>query len=155
MKWQFIPPLWHGIFDYLTAATLPFCPRMLGFRRSTTTLIDAVAGTVAANEMLTKNEVGLVKAMPMKAHLAMDCLTGGMLLTTAAFMDDDEPLERAVVAGIGIHLLAQACLTSPTAISAPTRDTSSRPSPMERYAEGRRSDAARQPGEMQTVVSGM
>ena len=114
MKPQFISPVVHGILDYVTAATLPFCPRMLGFRESTTHLIDAVAGTIAANQMLTRNAAGLVKVMPMKAHLTLDYLTGGMLLATAAMMDEDEPTERAVVAGIAVHLLTQAALTRTT-----------------------------------------
>ena len=145
MKLQFMSPMVHGILDYVTAATLPICPRMLGFRRSTTHLIDAVAGTVAANEMLTKNEVGLVKAMPMKTHLMMDCVTGGLLMATAAFMDEDEPLERLVVGGIGIHLLTNACLTQSKPNKAPTKDNAGGSSPMQSYAQKRRPEAAGEP----------
>ena len=132
----------HGILDYVTAATLPICPRMLGFRRSTTHLIDVVAGTVAANQIFTKNEVGLVKAMPMKTHLMMDCITGGLLMATAAFMDEDEPMERLVVGGIGIHLLTNACLTRSQPNKAPTKDVKSGMSPMQSYAQRRRPQAA-------------
>ena len=135
----------HGILDYVTAATLPICPRMLGFRRSTTHLIDAVAGTVAANQLFTKNEVGLVKAVPLKNHLMMDCVTGGLLMATAAFMDEDEPLERLVVGGIGIHLLTNACLTQSKPMSAPTKDNAGGSSPIQSYARQRRPQAAGEP----------
>jgi hypothetical protein len=145
MNLQFMSPMVHGILDYVTAATLPICPRMLGFRQSTTHLIDAVAGTVAANEIFTRNEVGLVKAMPMKTHLMMDCVTGGLMMATAAFMDEDEPLERLVVAGIGIHLLTNACLTQSKPTRAPTKDNAESSSPMQSYAQHRRPQAAGEP----------
>jgi hypothetical protein len=145
MNFQFMSPMVHGILDYVTAAMLPICPRMLGFRRSTTHLIDAVAGTVGANELFTKNEVGLVKAMPMKTHLMMDCVTGGLLMATAAFMDEDEPLERLVVVCIGVHLLTNACLTQRNSTYAPTKDNSGSVSSMQRYAEERRPQAAGEP----------
>jgi hypothetical protein len=153
MKFQIISPTVHGILDYMMAAMLPFTPRLLGFGKTATHCVDAVAGTIAANEMMTRNEVGLVKAMPMKTHLLMDALTGGCLIAGAVFMDEESDLERWVIGGIGLHLITQAALTQPVAMNKPKYDDAGRSSPMQRFAEERRPSAAANPGEMHQAYS--
>jgi hypothetical protein len=70
--------------------------------------------------MMTNYELGVVKALPMKAHLTLDALSGGMLIGAAAIMDDEDEDVRATLIGIGLFEIAAALTsrtTSPTEIS--------------------------------------
>ena len=59
---------------------------------------------------MTRYEKGLVKALPMKAHLTMDALSGGMLIG-AAVMLDEEPEVRGTLAAVGAWEIAAALMT--------------------------------------------
>jgi hypothetical protein len=48
----------------------------------------------------------------MKSHLALDAVSGGMLLAAAALLDDEEPDQRALLAGIGLFEIGAALMTT-------------------------------------------
>ena len=61
--------------------------------------------------LFTDYELGLVKALPMKAHLTLDALSGGALIGAALMLGDEDPEVRATLAGIGAWEIAAALLT--------------------------------------------
>lgn len=101
----------HGIIDYMTAGLLVTLPRALGWSRQVTHLLDAAACTTVAYSVLTRYELGLVKALPMKAHLAVDAVQGGAMIGAAAFLEDEDPEVRATLAAIGTFELGVTLLT--------------------------------------------
>ncbi len=74
-----LPTRIHGILDYtvgLLLITLPFILGLTGAAR----WVFVIAGVAAlVYSAFTDYELGLVKALPMKAHLALDAAGGGLL----------------------------------------------------------------------------
>jgi hypothetical protein len=62
----------HGVLDLVTSGTLLAAPRLLGLEKESR----------AASVMLTDYEFGLVKVLPMRAHLAMDAASGAFLASS-------------------------------------------------------------------------
>ena len=106
-----IPTNVHGVLDYMTAAFLHTLPRVMGWSRPVTALLDAAGTSATAYSLLTDYERGIVKALPMKAHLTLDALSGGALIGAALIMDDEDPEVRATVAAIGAFEIGAALLT--------------------------------------------
>ena len=104
----------HGVLDYMTAAFLHTLPRVMGWSRDVTRLLDAAGTGATGYSLVTNYEMGVVKALPMKAHLALDALSGGALIGAALVMDDEDPEVRATLAGIGVWEIAAALLTRTT-----------------------------------------
>jgi len=100
-----------------------------------TRLHDGLAAGVAGQAMLTKYPLGLYKAIPLRQHLMADKITGGLLLTAAALMDEEPCEARSSLAGTGLlFLVAGFC----TKLQGPVRQGHA----VEDYAETRRPDAA-------------
>jgi hypothetical protein len=106
-----IPTKVHGVLDYMTAAFLHTLPRVMGWSKPVTRLLDAAGGGAIGYSALTDYELGLVKVLPMQAHLALDAVSGAALIGAAAMMDDEDPDVRATLAGIGVWEIAAALLT--------------------------------------------
>jgi hypothetical protein len=106
-----IPTKVHGVLDYMTAAFLHTLPRVMGWSRQVTATLDAAGGSAIAYSLLTDYELGAVKALPMKAHLTLDALSGGALIGAAMMMDDEDADVRATLAGIGAWEIAAALLS--------------------------------------------
>src|SRR4051812_48692977 len=85
-----ISPRVHGVLDYMTAGFLFALPRVMGWSKTVTRLLDASAATATAYSLMTRYELGLVKVLPMKAHLAMDAVSGAALLGAAAVLDEED-----------------------------------------------------------------
>src|SRR5688500_20088465 len=88
----------HGVLDYMTAGLLVALPRAMGWSNCVTRLLDASAATTVVYSAMTRYELGLVKALPMKAHLTMDAIGGGALIGAAAFLEDEDSEVRATLA---------------------------------------------------------
>jgi len=101
----------HGVIDYMTAGMLFTLPRVMGWSRNVTRLLDMAGGSAAGYSMFTKYEMGVVKALPMKAHLTMDAMSGAALIGAAAIMDEEDDEVRMTVAGIGLFEIAMSLLT--------------------------------------------
>ena len=101
----------HGILDYMTAGLLLTLPRVMGWDRSVTRLLDVAGISAAGYSMLTKYELGIVKALPMKSHLAMDAVSGAALIGAAAILDNENDDVRITLAGIGLFEIAASLLT--------------------------------------------
>jgi hypothetical protein len=68
----------HGVLDYLASATNLAFPGLLGLHDAPWAVlvprIDGVAG--AGYRLITDYELGVLKALPMPAHLAFDAAKG-------------------------------------------------------------------------------
>jgi hypothetical protein len=115
-----IPTKIHGVLDYMTAAFLHTLPRVTGWSRPVTALLDAAGASATAYSLVTDYELGALKALPMKAHLTLDALSGGTLIGAAMIMDDEDPEVRATLAAIGAWEITAALLTR-TRRDVPTR----------------------------------
>jgi hypothetical protein len=113
---QKMPTHVHGVVDYVVGATLAILPRALGWTGAPARLLETAGVGAIGYSMLTNYELGLVRLLPMKAHLALDALSGGMLIGAAAMLDDEDDDVRATLAGIGLFEIA-AALTSETTSS--------------------------------------
>ena len=71
----------HGILDYLTGLLLIAAPYMFGFANGgAAQWVPMVLGVAAIlYSLLTRYEWGLVKVIPMPAHLAIDGAHGALL----------------------------------------------------------------------------
>lgn len=101
----------HGLLDYATAAFLHTLPRVMGWSRQATAVLDAAGASATAYSLFTDYERGLVKALPMKAHLTLDALSGGVLVASAIAMDDEDDDVRATIAALGAFEIAAALLS--------------------------------------------
>lgn len=78
---QVIPTRVHGVLDYATSGALVAAPELFRLKDvRASALAPRVAGAAAtAYSALTDYELGIVKALPMKAHLALDAVSGALL----------------------------------------------------------------------------
>ena len=63
--------------------------------------------------MMTDYEGGMIRLLPMKAHLTMDVLMGIGLITTATLMSSKPKVDRVALAGLGAFAIAYALMTRP------------------------------------------
>jgi hypothetical protein len=101
----------HGVLDFMTAGLLVTLPRAMGWSNCVTRLLDASAATTVVYSLLTRYELGVVKALPMKAHLAIDALQGGALVGASAFLEGEDPEVRATLAALGAFELGVTALS--------------------------------------------
>ena len=106
-----ISPRVHGVLDYMTAGFMFALPRVLGWSRCATRLMDCSAATTTAYSLMTRYKLGLVKVLPMKAHLALDAVSGAGMLGAAAVMEDEDPDVRCTIACIGAWEIAASLMT--------------------------------------------
>jgi hypothetical protein len=70
----------HGIIDYVYGGTLIALPFLMRWdRRASRLAVGAGVATLGVS-MMTNYELGLVRLLPMKAHLAMDAAETSMLM---------------------------------------------------------------------------
>ena len=119
----------HGLLDYFVGPALAALPQVLDCNKTTARVLRAAGVGAAAYSMLTDYERGVVKALPMEAHLTLDALSGASLITAAMLLNDETPQNRALLAGIGAFEIAMASMTSTQAYEA-----GEAPNPIERVA---------------------
>lgn len=68
----------HGVMDYSYAALIAAAPEAIGFKDEETAadLCRAVGGGVFLASLFTRYELGAVRVIPFKAHLATDVAAG-------------------------------------------------------------------------------
>ncbi len=109
-----ISTMMHGILDYVTAPTLMVLPRALGWSQRVTTLLNGAGLGVLAYSVLTRYELGLIRVLPMKAHLALDIASGGMLALSPFMLlkkRDRNVATTATLVGLGLYEIAAGLLT--------------------------------------------
>jgi hypothetical protein len=123
----------HGVLDYLTVATFLTLPRALGCSERLSNAVGAVALGKLCYTLFTRHELGVVKAIPMKAHLAMDCVGGAAIASLPFLLEEDNEVATAALVALGAFDIAAAPLTETTpSFDARTEPTGRRG---ERYGE--------------------
>ena len=74
----------HGVLDLVSAGALLAAPRLLGLESGSraASVLRMAGGGALVYSMLTDYEFGLVKVLPMRAHLAMDAASGAFLASS-------------------------------------------------------------------------
>lgn len=114
-----IPSRVHGILDYTSAFALAAVPRLLGWDRRMTGVMDIAALGTATYAHLTDYELGAYPLLSMRHHLAIDALEGVTFLSAAWMLEDEPPQVRWVLAGYGLFALAAAALSDRSAAGHP------------------------------------
>ena len=112
---RFIPTRVHGVLDYLTAGVLIAAPSLLGFRKNgiQTWLPVALGVGTIGYSLLTDYELGLLKVIPMPAHLALDAANGALLAASPWLFGFVEEVSAPHL-GLGLFELAVTACSQPT-----------------------------------------
>ena len=104
----------HGLLDMLMVGPLIVLPRILDWDSRLVTALTVIAVMMFVLSMITRYELGLLKVLPVKAHLAIDVLTGLTLLAAPfLFARDAQSNEIGLLAALGIFEIVTALLTEP------------------------------------------
>jgi hypothetical protein len=103
-----VPAFVHGVVEYLAAILLIAAPFLFGFDDDTATGVSIVAGVLilivtASTDMST----GLIKSIPVPAHVIVDYLAAGLLIAAPflfGFTGDGTATAFFIVLGV-VHLL--------------------------------------------------
>jgi hypothetical protein len=112
-----ISTLMHGAIDYISVAGLAMLPKLLGLNRPMSCAVHSVAITKLCYTLITDNELGVVRKLPMKAHLAMDAVGGATLAALPFVLEEDDETAQIALVGMGLMELGAALMTQTT----PTR----------------------------------
>lgn len=99
---KFISPRAHGVLDYATAGAMIALPRMMGFSKQTTNLMTGAGAAIIGMGALTRYPMGLVRVLPMQAHLAADALLDSVLIREGKRLGKKEPQARNAIMGMAI-----------------------------------------------------
>ena len=74
----------HGVLDLVSVGALLAAPRLFGVNDEprAASVLRMAGGGALAYSMLTDYEFGLVKVLPMRAHLALDAASGAFLASS-------------------------------------------------------------------------
>jgi len=100
-----IPTRAHGILDYGTAAACLALPRRTGWTPEAAWLMTGGGLFALGYSLLTRYELGLVRVLPMQAHLALDVAFGAYFIVgVIRSPDESRAFRRAalVLAAIGL-----------------------------------------------------
>jgi hypothetical protein len=103
-----IPAFVHGVLEYAAGVLLIAAPFLFGFDSDTATAVAIVAGVLLlAVTASTALSTGLIKSIPVQAHVILDYLLAALLIASPflfGFSDDDTALAFFIVLGV-VHLL--------------------------------------------------
>ena len=89
----------HGVVDYLFAGSVYALRRSLPVSERSSRLLGATAAGTVAVSALTRYELGLVKVLPMKGHLALDYVIDALFLGAPLLLrEEDRRVTRAMAA---------------------------------------------------------
>src|SRR5215212_2541579 len=92
----------HAILDYVVGGAMMTPPRMMGWSPRVTRLFTAAGGGAMVYSLMTKYELGALRVLPMKAHLAMDAVSGAALIGSDLMLEDEDRAARAALIGAGV-----------------------------------------------------
>ena len=101
----------HGVLDYLTVAMFATLPKLLGFNKPVTCAMQSLAVAKLAYALCTDHELGVVRKIPMKAHLVLDSIGGAGLAALPFLLDDDDDTAKAVCLTLGATDIVVGALT--------------------------------------------
>lgn len=101
----------HGVVDYLFSGTLYGLRRALGPTDAVARLLTASSLGGVAMASVTRYELGLVKLLPMKTHIALDLVLSPLLAAVPFVFPDERTTVKATLVGAGVVGTAAALLT--------------------------------------------
>ena len=101
----------HGVLDYLSVGTLAALPRLMGWDPAVRRLLTGAALGTLAYSLITRYELGVLRVLPMKAHLALDGASGLALAASPLLLKDEERSTAGALVGIGLFELGASLLT--------------------------------------------
>ena len=101
----------HGMIDYTWATLAAAVPGMLADATATKRLVRGASAAATANSMVTNYEAGVMKVMPMKAHLAMDVVMCTALLRSPLYLPRSERRYSVIPMLLGAAGLLTALMT--------------------------------------------
>ena len=113
---RFIPTSAHGILDYLVGLALLAAPWLFGFADNETArwVTMAIGATAILYSLLTDYELGVIKTIPMSAHLILDFMSGVLLAASPwLFGFSEEVWIPHVVVGVFEVIAALSTETEP------------------------------------------
>lgn len=99
---RFVSPKFHGMMDYASAGAMLALPRLMGFSKQTTNLMTGAGAAVLGMSLLTRYPMGLVRLLPMRAHLAADAALDAVLIREGNRLAKKEPMARNAIMGLAI-----------------------------------------------------
>ena len=103
----------HAIVDFASAAVELALARMLSSGPGARRFLTFSGANAALFGLLTRHELGLVKLVPMRAHLALDGVFAAAFLAAPWFPKDEDTTVRATLAALGVSGALAALLTDP------------------------------------------
>ena len=103
----------HGFVDYGVAALELALAQALPAGRRARLMLRVSAVNAALLGMLTRYELGVVKVIPMRVHLALDAVFAAGFLAAPLLLDEEDAGVRATLAALGATGAAVAALTDP------------------------------------------
>ena len=101
----------HGVIDYVTAGTLLTLPGILGLSPRLTRAMQLLGLKKLLYSMLTQHELGIVKLIPMKAHLTLDALSGATLAALPFILDERDETAMATCVSLGLMDMSASVMT--------------------------------------------
>jgi hypothetical protein len=109
---RFLSTKIHGVLDYLSVLVFFLLPRWLEGESATTAMLFQVAGLMTLlSSLMTRYELGLLRALPMAAHLVLDFLIGATFLTCGFLLPNESQTTRNFLIGLGIFCIGAALMT--------------------------------------------
>lgn len=108
-----IPTTVHGVLDYASVVTLLAAPRLFGWSAPVRTMLTIAALGTLVYSVFTRYELGLVKILPMRAHLALDASSGAVFCASPLLLKGAERNTQMAMVGFGLFEIAVASLTQP------------------------------------------
>ena len=103
-----IPAFVHGVAEYIVGVLLVVAPFLFSFRADTATVLAVAAGVVVlVVAATTRGPTGLVKHLPISAHVALDYVLAVFLVASPylfGFSDETAPTTLFLALGV-VHLL--------------------------------------------------
>lgn len=101
----------HGVLDYLTVGQLLALPRMLGWSPKVTGFLNTMALGTLGYSLITRYELGPIKLLPMKGHLALDAMNGALFCAAPLLFPDEDTTVKATLVGLGLFEIVAALTT--------------------------------------------
>jgi hypothetical protein len=102
----------HGLLEYAVGGALAMLPQFVPCTKATARVLEAAGIGAGVYSTVTDYERGLVKMLPMEAHLTLDAMSGAGLITAATLLHDERPAVRAMLVGLGLFEITVASMTS-------------------------------------------
>lgn len=128
MKW--ISTRMHGALDYSMAVLMLALPWLFNWSDATKTLLTILAIGIVLYSLLTRYELGVMRILPMRAHLALDMLGGLVLLIAAFLLNGETDSVRWTLGALGVAELGAAMMTDPDTNTVPSAEPGGGRAPM-------------------------